>query len=101
MHARCAHVHPHAHGTCIACVQVLAYEPLKKHVWGGKGVGSQGDGCAQLLCKSEEDVEAVMRIVQTDLGMSCMPLQLGSHRPVTQALIPAASFSQALFRPAL
>ena len=36
--------------------RVLAYEPLKKHIWGGKGVGSQGDGCAQLLCKTEDDV---------------------------------------------
>ena len=74
MHARCAHVHPHAHGTCIACVQVLAYEPLKKHVWGGKGVGSQGDGCAQLLCKTPEDVDKVMAIVEKELGRSHLHL---------------------------
>ena len=77
--------------------KVLSHAPLNKHVWGGKGVGSQGDGCAQLLCKTEEDVEHVMRIVENDLGMSCMPLQIGASRSVNQALIPAASFSQALF----
>ena len=77
--------------------KVLAHAPLLPHIWGGKGVGSQGDGCAQLLCRTEEDVERVMRIVQDDLGMSCMPLQIGASRSVTQALIPAASFSQALF----
>jgi hypothetical protein len=29
--------------------QVLNYEPLKPHIWGGKGVGSQGDGTAQFM----------------------------------------------------
>lgn len=29
--------------------KVLEYEPLKPHIWGGKGVGSQGDGTAQFL----------------------------------------------------
>ena len=38
-----------------------------------------------------------MEIVQRDLGMSCMPLQIGKAKPVAQALIPAASFSQQLF----
>ncbi|KAL1507244.1 hypothetical protein AB1Y20_008093 [Prymnesium parvum] len=77
--------------------KVLEYAPLQPHIWGAKGVGSQGDGCAQLLCKSEEDVEAVMQIVRRDLGMGCMPLQIGKARPITQALIPAASFSHQLF----
>jgi mevalonate kinase len=77
--------------------RVLAHEALKPHIWGGKGVGSQGDGCAQLLCRTADDVETVMRIVEGDLGMSCMPLQIGGAHTVTQALIPAASFSQANF----
>ena len=78
--------------------RVMAHAPLRQHVWGIKGIGSQGDGCAQLLCKSEADMEAATAIVKRDFdGMGCLPLQIGSTRPVTQALIPAASFSQALF----
>ncbi len=77
--------------------RVLELEALKPHIWGAKGVGSQGDGCAQLLCRSEADMERAMQIVTAELGMSCMPLQIGSITPVEQALIPAASFSQALF----
>jgi len=77
--------------------KVLEHEALKPHIWGAKGVGSQGDGCAQLLCRTEDDVEVCMRIVQDELGMSCMPLQIGASRSVSQALIPAASFSQSLF----
>jgi len=76
---------------------VLALESLKPHIWGGKGVGSQGDGCAQLLCKSEDDLETVMAIVQRELGMSCMPLSIGAPHAITQAIIPAASFSTNLF----
>ena len=30
--------------------RVLSYAPLQSHIWGGKGVGSQGDGTCQLLC---------------------------------------------------
>jgi galactokinase len=29
--------------------RVLSYDKLQPHIWGGKGVGSQGDGSAQLL----------------------------------------------------
>lgn len=34
---------------------VLALPSLQRHLWGGKGVGSQGDGTVQLLCRSVED----------------------------------------------
>lgn len=77
--------------------QVLKHEPLRPHIWGCKGVGSQGDGCAQLLCKSADDMEKAIEIITRDFGMPCMPLQIGSTRPVTQAVIPAASFPQLLY----
>lgn len=32
--------------------------------------------------------------IERDFKMSCMSLQIGQTKPVTQALIPAASFSQ-------
>ncbi len=41
---------------------LLAHEPLQRHVWGGKGIGSQGDGTAQLLCRSGDDVDAVIAV---------------------------------------
>ena len=34
--------------------------------------------------------------IERDFKMSCMSLQIGQTKPVTQALIPAASFSQVL-----
>ena len=77
--------------------RLLSLPSLKPHIWGGKGVGSQGDGCAQLLCKSEEDVQKVIDLVESELRMSCMPLSIGKPHAVTQAVIPAASFSTHLF----
>ncbi|MBP7689502.1 MAG: NTP transferase domain-containing protein [Thermoflexales bacterium] len=77
--------------------KVLAYEPLKPHVWGGKGVGSQGDGTAQFLARSEADQQAVIEIIERDLGMECHTLSLKPGRKVRKALIPAAGFGTRLF----
>jgi len=77
--------------------KVLAYEPLKPHVWGGKGVGSQGDGTAQFLARSAADQQAVMEIIERDLGMECHTLSLKPGRKVRKALIPAAGFGTRLF----
>ena len=40
-------------------VQVLGYPSVQPLVWGGKGVGSQGDGTAQLLCRGEAEQRQV------------------------------------------
>ena len=77
--------------------RVLDYEPLKPHIWGGKGVGSQGDGSAQFIARSEDDQRAVIEIVERELGMSCLPLTLRAGQKVRKAVIPAAGFGTRLF----
>ncbi len=77
--------------------RVLAHEPLQPHVWGGKGVGSQGDGSAQFVARSAADQQAVAEILQRDLGMPALPLTLGTGPKVRRALIPAAGFGTRLF----
>ncbi len=77
--------------------RVLNYEPLQPHIWGGKGVGSQGDGTAQFICRSEADQQAVIEIIERDLGMECLKLTLSSGPKVRKALIPAAGFGTRLF----
>ena len=56
--------------------RALDYGPLQRHVWGGKGVGSQGDGSAQFMARSPEDQQAAIEILQRDLGMPCLALTL-------------------------
>ncbi len=77
--------------------KILDYAPLKPHIWGGKGVGSQGDGTAQLLARSESDQKSVVEIVERDLRMSCLPLTLKTGQKVRKAVIPAAGFGTRLF----
>ncbi|NLE44489.1 MAG: GHMP kinase [Chloroflexi bacterium] len=77
--------------------RVLDYEPLRPHIWGGKGVGSQGDGTAQFVVRSEEDQQAVIEIIERDLSMPCLKLTLKSGPKVRKAVIPAAGFGTRLF----
>ncbi len=77
--------------------RVLSYEPLKPHIWGGKGVGSQGDGAAQFIARSEADQQAVIEIIERDLGMPCLKLTLRAGQKVRKAVIPAAGFGTRLF----
>ncbi|MBP1622804.1 MAG: putative UTP--glucose-1-phosphate uridylyltransferase [Acidobacteria bacterium] len=77
--------------------RVLNYEPLKPHIWGGKGVGSQGDGTAQFIARSAADQKTVIEIVERDLTMSCLPLTLRAGQKVRKAVIPAAGFGTRLF----
>ncbi len=77
--------------------RVLGYEPLKPHIFGGKGVGSQGDGTAQFLARSEPDQQAVIEILQRDLGLPALKLTLRPSLKVRRAVIPAAGFGTRLF----
>jgi UTP-glucose-1-phosphate uridylyltransferase len=77
--------------------KVLSYEPLRPHVWGGKGVGSQGDGTAQFVARSEADQQAVIEIIERDLAMPALKLTLRPGQQVRKAVIPAAGFGTRLF----
>jgi UTP-glucose-1-phosphate uridylyltransferase/mevalonate kinase len=77
--------------------RVLHHAPLQPHIWGGKGVGSQGDGTAQFICKDEAAQRRVIDILQEDLDMSGLGLVIKSARRVRRAVIPAAGFGTRLF----
>jgi len=77
--------------------QLLDYGPLKPHVWGGKGVGSQGDGTAQFICRSQDDQDAVLQILERDLKLSGMKMTIAPQQKVRKAVIPAAGFGTRLF----
>uniref|UniRef100_A0A7R9VMY2 GHMP kinase C-terminal domain-containing protein n=1 Tax=Chlamydomonas euryale TaxID=1486919 RepID=A0A7R9VMY2_9CHLO len=60
--------------TAPALHRVLGHEALQPLVWGGKGVGSQGDGTAQLLCRGGWEQRRVAEILREQLGVNPMPL---------------------------
>jgi UTP-glucose-1-phosphate uridylyltransferase/mevalonate kinase len=77
--------------------RVLSHEAVQPHVFGGKGVGSQGDGTAQFVARSAADQAKAVEILERDLDVRCLTLTLGSGPKVTKALIPAAGFGTRLF----
>ncbi len=83
--------------TAPALHRLLTYQPLKAHAWGSKGVGSQGDGTAQILAKSIQDQETIFQIVENELKLPCLKLTLHTGPKVRKAVIPAAGFGTRLF----
>lgn len=76
---------------------VLGYKAFQPHIWGGKGVGSQGDGTAQFICRTAADQEAVIQILERDLHLPGLKLTLTPQQKVRKAVIPAAGFGTRLF----
>jgi len=62
--------------------RVLNFDGIDEHVWGGKGVGSQGDGTAQFVARSVSDRDAAMaKIEATFPQMRCFPLTILNSSP--------------------
>jgi UTP-glucose-1-phosphate uridylyltransferase len=77
--------------------RVLGHKPLRRYVYGGKGVGSQGDGSAQFVARDAECQRKAIAMLRRDLGMSALSLVLRSGQRVRKAVIPAAGFGTRLF----
>ena len=52
--------------------RVLTHPPLQSLVWGGKGVGSQGDGAAQFILPDKVAQIQVEQILARDFGFSSL-----------------------------
>ena len=72
-------VAPHSPGNLSSPLlhSVLDFEGIAEHIYGGKGVGSQGDGTAQLVCRSAGDRDIVMNKIENAFPeMRCFPLTI-------------------------
>ncbi len=65
-------------------------------VWGGKGVGSHGDGSVQFLARSEEDQLRLANYLNKQ-GMKAYTLTLKPVHTVRRAIIPVAGFGTRLY----
>jgi UTP-glucose-1-phosphate uridylyltransferase len=77
--------------------KTLAYPKFAPHIWGGKGVGSQGDGTAQFMARSEADQQAIIEILEKDLHLAGLALTMRPTQRIRRAVIPAAGFGTRLF----
>ena len=64
--------------------ELLAHRALDNLSHGGKGVGSQGDGCAQLVARGPEEQQELARRLAADLGVRPYGLTLEPSEAVTR-----------------
>lgn len=76
--------------------KVLNDPVIKDWVYGGKGVGSQGDGSVQFLAKNKDCQQKVIDYLNNN-GMKAYPLDLKPVHTVRKAIIPVAGFGTRLF----
>jgi UTP-glucose-1-phosphate uridylyltransferase/galactokinase len=76
--------------------RLLADRDLEPLVWGGKGVGSQGDGSAQLVARGPAQQEALAAML-VQRGFGALPLTIRRSRRIKKAVITAAGFGTRLF----
>jgi UTP-glucose-1-phosphate uridylyltransferase/mevalonate kinase len=77
--------------------QILADPEVKALTYGGKGVGSQGDGCVQFVTRGEKEREKLAEHLTKTYGMDCFGLDLKPAATVRKAVIPAAGFGTRMF----
>ena len=56
--------------------EVLAHAAGRELAWGGKGVGSQGDGAAQFICRGPGEREALASRLEADGMGSCLSVTI-------------------------
>lgn len=75
---------------------VLADENIKALTWGGKGVGSHGDGSVQFLARDEQSQQKLVEYLRAK-GMPAYKLTIQPVHTVRKAIIPVAGFGTRLY----
>lgn len=76
--------------------KVLSDSHIKELTYGGKGVGSQGDGSVQFLAK---DAESQLKLIDylKSIGLSPFKLTIAPCYTIRKAVIPVAGFGTRLY----
>lgn len=75
---------------------VLNDRMVRTMVFGGKGVGSQGDGSVQFLAKDEECQSKLVEYLES-IGLKAYSLTVKHTTPIRKAIIPVAGFGTRLY----
>jgi len=75
---------------------ILNDSTVKTLTYGGKGVGSQGDGSVQFLAKNKDNQQKLIDYL-TKKGLTAYPLIIKPRRRVHKAIIPVAGFGTRLY----
>ena len=76
--------------------QTLNDPYIREITYGGKGVGSQGDGSIQFLAKDKENQKKLIEYLGSK-GMHAFPLTIKARHTVRKAVIPVAGYGTRLY----
>lgn len=76
---------------------VLNDANIQQWIYGAKGVGSQGDGTVQFLCKDAKSREELKEYLLKERNMPSFSLTLKPEQSVKKAIIPVAGFGTRLY----
>ena len=62
---------------------VLSLPEVKQLTFGGKGVGSQGDGSCQLIAKNK-DCQQKLKFILEQLGYTCFELNICKQNKISK-----------------
>jgi len=74
----------------------LSDKKVKSLTYGGKGVGSQGDGAIQFLAKDSLSQEALCKYLE-EKGLLPYKLTIKAHYQIRKAIIPVAGYGTRLY----
>lgn len=77
--------------------KTLEDKTIQSLTYGGKGVGSQGDGTVQFLARDAETQEQLATYLKNTLGMTSYKLTLNPRASVRKAVIPVAGYGTRLY----
>ncbi len=70
---------------------------VHEYCYGYKGVGSQGDGSIQFLCKDKESQRKLLDYLTTDLKLNAYSLTFDKTSIIKKAIIPLAGYGTRMF----
>lgn len=77
--------------------RALADPTIRELIYGGKGVGSQGDGTVQFLAKNRDCQRRLAAYLREQLGMDAFELTLQPQYSIKRAIIPVAGYGTRLY----
>ena len=76
---------------------ILNDDYVKSLTYGGKGVGSQGDGTVQFLAKDEQTQAELIRYLTDEKKMEAYKFTIHRQKKVKKAIIPVAGFGTRVY----
>ena len=76
--------------------KMMADPKVRELALGVKGVGSQGDGTVQMICRDKEAQEKLIAYLATE-GLTAFPFCIKTQHSVRKAIVPLAGFGTRLF----